>query len=74
MKRLLTFLLALVMVVSAVPAAFATEPEETTGETEIVRAPDECGDGITWEFDGGVLYIRHGQVAGGKSFRRRFFF
>ena len=58
MKRLLTFLLALVMVVSAVPAAFATEPEETTGETESVRAPDECGDGITWEFDGGVLYIR----------------
>lgn len=58
MKRLLTFLLALVMVVSAMPAAFATEPEETTGETEIVRAPDECGDGITWEFDGGVLYIR----------------
>jgi len=58
MKRLLTFLLALVMVLSAVPAAFAAEPEETTGETEPVRAADECGEGITWEFDSGVLYIR----------------
>lgn len=58
MKRILTLLLAMMLVLSAAPAAFATEVEETTGETEIVRAPDECGEGITWEFDGGVLYIR----------------
>ena len=58
MKRLLTLLLALLMVLSAMPAVFAAEVEETAGETEIVRAPGECGEGITWEFDAGVLYIR----------------
>lgn len=58
MKKLLTLLLAMVMVLSAVPVAFATDSEETTEDAEIVRAPDECGEGITWEFDGGVLFIR----------------
>lgn len=58
MKKLLTLLLALVMVLGIVPMAFAAEIEETAEPTEIVRAPDECGEGITWEFDGGVLYIR----------------
>lgn len=58
MKKLLTLLLAVVMVLSAVPMAFATDSEETTEDAEIVRAPDECGEGITWEVDGGVLFIR----------------
>ncbi len=58
MKRILALLVAVMLVLSVVPAAFATQTEETTGETEVVRAPDECGEGITWEFDGGVLYIR----------------
>ena len=58
MKKLLTLLLAAVMVLGAVPMAFATESGDTAEATEIVRAPDECGEGITWEFDGGVLFIR----------------
>jgi hypothetical protein len=61
MKKLLAMMLALVLVCSAVPAVFATEPEETTEATEateIVRAPDECGEGITWEYKDGILFIR----------------
>lgn len=58
MKKILTFLLAVLMVLGAVPMAFAEETEEPTDATEILRTPDECGDGITWEFDSGVLFIR----------------
>jgi hypothetical protein len=58
MKKLFMMLLALATVLSAMPAAFATETEEATEATEAVRAENECGEGITWEFDGGVLYIR----------------
>jgi len=61
MKKLLVMMLALVLMCSAVPAVFATEPEETTEvteATEIVRAPDECGEGITWEYKDGILFIR----------------
>lgn len=58
MKKVLTLLMALALLLSAVPAALATEPEETQEATEILRAPGECGEGITWEFDAGVLFIR----------------
>lgn len=58
MKKLLTMLLALALTLGAVPVVFATETEEATEATEIVRAPDECGEGITWSFDGTVLTIR----------------
>lgn len=61
MKRLITMLMALALMLSMTVAVSATEPEETetpTEATEIVRAPDECGEGITWEFKDGVLFIR----------------
>ena len=60
-KRIFISLLALCMLLSAFcPAVYATEtedPVDTTEATEIVRAPDECGEGIKWSFDGGVLTI-----------------
>ena len=61
MKRLLTILLAFMLMLSLAAGVCATEPEETeapTKATEIVRAPDECGEGITWEYKDGVLFIR----------------
>lgn len=36
-------------------AAEATDPTETP--TEVTRAPDECGEGITWACEDGVLTI-----------------
>lgn len=52
MKRILTVLIALCLSVTAMgTAVFATEP------TTVTRAPNECGEGITWEFDNGVLTI-----------------
>ena len=52
MKRILTSLLVLCLMMAAMgTAVFATEP------TTITRAPNECGEGITWEFDDGVLTI-----------------
>lgn len=52
MKRLLTVLAALCLFVSAMGnTVFATEP------TTVTRAPNECGEGITWKFDDGILTI-----------------
>ena len=52
MKRILTSLIALCLLLGTMgTAVFATEP------TTITRAPDECGEGITWEFRDGVLTI-----------------
>lgn len=53
MKKLFMCLLALMLAVSVTPGVFATETENTEAE----RAPDECGEGITWSFDEGVLTI-----------------
>ncbi len=54
MKRILTMLLCLCLALSLVPAAFA---EETTAPTEVVRAPDECGENLKWNFADGTLTI-----------------
>lgn len=54
MKKLIAMMLALCLILTAAPMVFATETDET--ET-VVRAADECGEGITWAFDGGVLTI-----------------
>lgn len=54
MKKILTFVLATCLLLSSVPAAFA---EETTAPTEVVRAPDECGEHLKWNFADGTLTI-----------------
>lgn len=54
-KRLILNILALCLLLTALaPAAYATE---TTEATEIVRAADECGEGIKWRYEEGVLTI-----------------
>jgi hypothetical protein len=59
MKKIVLSLLMLALLVSFVPAAYATEPENTVPETTgPVRAENECGEGITWAFADGVLTIR----------------
>lgn len=58
MKKMFTLLLALCLLLTAVPAVFATEVPEATEVTEAVRAENECGEGITWAFEDGVLTIR----------------
>lgn len=58
-KRFLVSFLALCMILSALcPAVYATETEEVTeAPTEVVRAADECGEGIKWSFTEGILTI-----------------
>lgn len=52
MKRIFTTLFVLCLFVTAMATAvFATEP------TTVTRAPSECGEGITWEFQDGMLTI-----------------
>lgn len=55
--RVLLLLILCLILTAAVPTAFATETEETAAPTEAERAPDECGEGITWSFEDGVLTI-----------------
>ena len=56
-KRILTFFLAALLVFSVIPGAVATETEETTAATKPVRGEFECGDGLTWAYDAGVLTV-----------------
>lgn len=56
-KRIFLYILTLCLMLTAVPTAFATETEEPTEPTEILRQPNECGEGITWSFADGVLTI-----------------
>lgn len=56
-KRILTLLLALCLLPVMALTALATEAAPTEAPTEVTRAPDECGEGITWAFSGGVLTI-----------------
>lgn len=59
MKRIILSLLALALLVSFAPGVDATQPEDAVPETtEPARAADECGEGITWKFEEGVLTIR----------------
>lgn len=57
MKRLLLFVLTLCLLVSLVPAAFATETEETTEATQETRPTDKCGESLTWSFYEGTLTV-----------------
>ena len=60
MKKLFALCLAaLILSMSLLPmAAFATETEETTeSTTEATRPANECGDGLTWSYDGGTLTV-----------------
>ena len=52
MKRIFTILISLCLLLGALGTAVsATEP------TTVTRAPNECGEGITWEYDNGILTI-----------------
>lgn len=53
-KRVILLILALALAL-AVPA-FAEETVPETTEA-VIRLPGECGEGITWEFSGGVLTV-----------------
>lgn len=57
MKRLVLCLLTLCLVLSLVPAAFATEVSEATEETEATRPADACGESLTWSFYEGTLTV-----------------
>ncbi len=60
MKKLFALLLALSLLLSVPLTALAsevTEPEETTGPTEIVREPGQCGEDVYWSFEDGTLTI-----------------
>lgn len=51
-KRMILNILALCLLLTALaPAVYATEA------TEVVRAADECGEGIKWSYEEGVLTI-----------------
>lgn len=53
-KRLFTLILALVLLLGALPAA-ATE---TTEPTAVTREPGYCGENMTWVYQDGVLTIQ----------------
>ena len=55
--RILSVLLACLLVFGLVPGAMATEPAETTEVTKPVRGEFECGDELTWTYEDGVLTI-----------------
>lgn len=61
MKKIITILLTLCLVLSMVPMGFATETaEETTSPTETtapVREPDQCGEDLRWKYENGTLTI-----------------
>lgn len=51
-KRLFLNIMALCLLVSVLaPAVYATEP------TEVIRAADECGEGMKWSYEESVLTI-----------------
>lgn len=53
-KRLTIMLLTLCLLLTVTPAVAAAEAAE---ETQPVRAANECGEGITWDYTGTVLTI-----------------
>ena len=56
--RVLTLLLAVLLVFTGIPGAFATEvTEETTEATKPVRGEFECGDDLVWRYEDGVLTV-----------------
>ena len=68
MRRILMLMLALSLMLAAVPCGFATEemPEETVAVTETavseeetlpLRQPGQCGEALYWSYDSGVLTI-----------------
>lgn len=56
--RILTLLLAFMLVLGMIPGAAATETTEATGETKPVRGEFECGDDLIWSYDDGVLTVK----------------
>lgn len=55
MKRFFAMMLALMMLAAMLPVgAIATE---VTEETRALRGPGQCGDDLTWSYDGGTLTI-----------------
>lgn len=57
-RRFFLLLLTLCLLLSGVPAAFATETTEATeGATEETRTANSCGDDLTWSFSKGTLTI-----------------
>ena len=54
-KRIFSLGLILCLLLSAMPAAVATEVETET--TAPVREPDQCGETMTWAYEEGVLTI-----------------
>lgn len=61
MKKLMIGLIALCLLVCAVPAAFAAETNEANETTEAVtqpgRDPDSCGEDLKWSYSSGVLTV-----------------
>lgn len=57
--RILTVLLAFILVIGMVPGAMATETENTAAaeETKPVRGEYECGDDLVWAYADGILTI-----------------
>lgn len=57
-KRFLLKILALCLAVFTLTGlVFAEETEPAETETEVTRLPNECGEGITWEFSEGKLTV-----------------
>lgn len=57
-RRLILLMLTLCLLLSGVPAAFATETTEATeAATEETRPADSCGDSLTWSFYEGTLTV-----------------
>ena len=57
--RILSMLLACLLVFTLIPGVAATEvTEETTEATKPVRGEFECGDDLTWSYADGVLTIK----------------
>lgn len=58
MKRIAVMLLLLCLMMTMVPVgAFATETTEVTEESVSLRAANQCGEDLIWNFDGGTLTI-----------------
>lgn len=56
-RRLFLTILTLCLLLSMVPAAFATETPDATEATEETRPANSCGEDLTWSFSGGTLTI-----------------
>lgn len=58
MKKMFLLLLALCLLLSGAPVAYATETTEATeASTEETIDPNLCGEGLSWAFEEGVLTI-----------------